>query len=472
MTIDIEKVILRNLQYNADFARKVLPYINENYFSTTTEQTYFSRLVEYFDKYNALPSKDALDIDIQSLQISQDVFDGLAEQIKFSHDTKDTPTNQDWLLAVTEKFCKDRALFLALTECVNIAEGKGQDKSLSTTAIPDILTKALGVTFDTNVGHDYLLDTDARFEYNNRKTSKIPFPYDIFNTITGGGAELKTVNVIGASTGVGKSMMMCDLAAHYIRTGYNVLYITLEMSEFKISQRIDANLMNVPLADAISMPRPLWDQKVEQIRAKCTGRLKVKEFPTGAAHVGHFRATLKELAQKNGFAPTIIFVDYMNICASAKFKDRSNSYGYVKSIAEELRGFAVEQNIMLWTATQLNRDGINNSDADLKNISESMGGPHTFDFLFAIITNEELAQLNQVLVKQLKSRYGDINHNSKFNLGIDRPKMKFYDLQNTSPQRTTVAPTQNSKPTNQQGNFGLGMNSKPSNLKFKGDIKV
>ena len=423
----IENVILCNLQYNADYTRKVIPFLKKEYFSNPIERLYFERIEDFFKKYNALPTKDAISIDLQSQKVPQSIFD---EAIKLAKEYELTNKKQvqdmAWLLENTERFCKDRSLYNALIEAVSISNG--ENKKLSTTAIPDILSKALSVSFDTNIGHDYISNADDRYDYYTRKVAKIPFHLDSFNKITGGGAERKTVNVIAAGTGVGKSMFMCDLSANYIKQGFNVLYITLEMAEEKIAQRIDANLMNLNISDVPELSKIMWDDRINTIKTKCLGKLKVKEYPTGSANVGHFRFLLRELKQKQNFIPDVIMVDYLNICGSALVKNKNDLYTYVKSVSEELRGFAVENNIILWTATQLNRDGIDNSDADLKNISESMGGPHTFDLLFALISTEDLAKLGQVLVKQLKNRYGDLFFNNKFNIGIDRAKMKFYDL--------------------------------------------
>lgn len=402
-----------------------------------TDSIYFEEIEKYFEKYNALPTKDALDIQFDSMKtLAQDEFDSLLKATEEFEKDKASPVNQTWLLEKTEQFCQDQSLLLALQEAVSIS--KGENKNLSTTAIPDILSKALAVSFDTNLGHDYFADHKERFLSYSLKVDKIPFHLDTFNKATSGGAERGTVNCVAAGTGVGKSHFLTDLAANYVMNGYNVLYITMELSEKKIGQRIDANLMNLPMLDVTTQAETAWDSNIAKLRAKTVGTFKVKQYANGTAHIGHFKHLLREYKQKYSFVPDIIMVDYLNICASSRIKDRSNMYTYVKSISEELRALAVEANVVLWTATQLNRDGIDNTDADIKNISESMGGPHTFDFLFALLAPEQLLALGQVCVKQLKTRYADLGQQVKFHIGIDRAKMRFYDLQNSTPSSSPV----------------------------------
>lgn len=459
----IEAIILRNLQFNEDFTRKVIPYLKPEYFSDPSERAFFGIVHDFFQQYNALPDNSAMEIAIQKRKLTEEQYKNLsafASDVQETYDKKKDKEQLDWLLENTEEFCKDKALYNALSEALIVA--KGDDKgNLSKTGIPDILNEALGVSFDSNVGHSYLDNSDSRFDFYNRKTVKIASHLDMLNRITNGGCERKTVNCVAAGTGVGKSMILCDLAANYMKAGYQVLYITNEMAEEKIAQRVDANLMNIDIARIDKMAKDKWDDKVDRIKKLCTGKLTIKEYPTSTAHTGHFKFLLRELKQKQNFIPDVIIVDYLNICTSARYKDKANSYGYVKSICEELRGFAVEANVMLWTATQLNRDGIDNSDVDLKNISESMGGPMTFDFLIALISNEDLANMGQVLVKQLKNRYADLFKFNKFNLGVDRNKMKFYDLaaptsnstNTTRPQTNNTVPTGNRNSQNKKRNF-------------------
>lgn len=438
MTIEIEKVILRNLQYNEDFARKVLPFIKEEYFLQDDDRLFFARLLKHFTDYNALPTKEAMILDIQNLKLN---IDTLRSAIRMSEDfSKDLaqPVNKDWLLEQTEEFCKDKALYLALQEAIQIKDGN--NKSLNKTAIPDIMAKALAVSFDSDIGHNYLKDTDKRYEFYTTKHNKVKFHLDSFNKITNGGAERKTLNAVVAGTNAGKSVFLCDLAANYLLDGYNVLYITLEMADMKIAQRIDANLMNMDINDIDTMPKILWDEKVEAVKSRCKGKLVFKEYPTSGANAAHFRFLIRELKQKQNFIPDIIMIDYINITASVRYKNAAESYGYMKGVTEELRGLMVECNAIGWTGVQFNRQGINNSDADMTNTGESMGIVHTLDFLVALIVSEDLIQNGQVMIKQLKSRYGDVNKIPKFMVGLDRPKMRFYELTNSGTSYTPPKP--------------------------------
>lgn len=428
---DIETLILQNLHFNEEYTRTVIPFLKEEYFTDSTTKNFFSLVSEYFGKYNALPTKEVMDIEIANKAKSESVYkemNALEDMLVESFSETNSVTSQKWLIDETEKFCKDRALFLALAEAAAIAGG--QSDSLSTTAIPDILNSALGVSFDVNIGHDYVQDMDIRFEFYKNKIERIPFRLQTLNKITNGGFARKTLNCFAAGTGVGKSMLLCDLAASYVLDGKKVLYITMEMEEKLIGKRIDANLMNIDIGEIDDMPDAVYENKKELIRKKCLGVLKIKEYPTGSAHVGHFKVLLKELKQKSKFIPDVIIVDYMNICASARVKNRSDMYTYVKSIAEELRGFFFENNVIGLTATQLNRSGNNSSDVNIKNVSESMGGPATMDFLGAIISTEDLANMGHVLIKQLKNRYSDVFANNTIALGVDRAKMRFFDLTN------------------------------------------
>ena len=449
----IEHLILYNLQENEDYIRKVIPYLKEEYFFSTAEKQYFSIISKYFERYNALPTKEIIEIEIQNIQnLDEKSFDDLIE-LKYKIDQKkDTKQNTlDWLLDNTEKFCKDKALYNALTEAISISENSSKNK-LSTTAIPDILSSALAVSFDTKLGHDYIDNADQRFEFFNRKINKLPTHLESLNLITNGGPARKTINCIAAGTGVGKSLLLCNLAAGYYRSGLSVLYFTLEMEEEKIAERIDADLMNLFIADVSKLEQSQWKKNIETVKSKCTGKLVIKEYPTSSAGTIHFKFFLKELKQKKNFVPDVIIVDYLNICASNSHKDKSNSYGYIKAVAEELRAFAQENNVGLWTATQLNRDGIDNSEVELKNISESMGGPMTFDFLFALIQTEDLATSGQIMLKQLKNRYANKIKNNKIILGYDADKLKIYDLSQLSNQITTTNTTMNNKFTSSKQN--------------------
>lgn len=342
MSETIETLILRNLQHNEEFARKVFPFFKKDYFTKNEYRQYFKLLESYFYNYNSLPTKEAVDIEIDSEKATEEAYNNLKLLSKKIEKRKDKNEKYDWLLKKSEEFCKDRALDLAVSRAIEIAD-KGDSKSnLSKTALPDILSEALAVSFDTNIGHDYFADSDKRYNFYHEKRNKIPSHLDLLNRITGNGIERKTVNCIAASTGIGKTMLLCDLAANYFKNGQNVLYITLEMAEEKISERIDANLMNVNLENVRSISKEQWDGKIEQVKKRCTGKLKVKEFPTSSAGAIHFNSLLKELRQKENFIPDIVVVDYLNICTSNAFKDKSNSYGYIKSICEELRKFAVE----------------------------------------------------------------------------------------------------------------------------------
>lgn len=435
MTIDTEKVILTQLQYNEDFTRKVIPYLKPEYFLDSVEKNYFVCIAQFFEKYNALPTREALHIVFSGLKVKQEEYEKLKKYADEAYNMSNVPQDDKWLLETTEKFCKDQSLYLALQKALEISDGS--DKNLSTTAIPEIFQKALSVSFDINIGHDYVKDANERFDYYHEKTERIPFRLSSFNNITKNGIKKKTVQCIAAGTGVGKSMLMCQLAADYMLDGKNVLYITMEMSEKDLAQRIDANIMDMTLDDFAVMDPKKLQSKFATLNAKLRGAIKFKEYPNGTAHTGHFKFLLRELKTKQNFVPDVIFIDYMNICASSRVASRSDMYSYIKSIAEELRAMAQECDVPIWTATQTNRSGQTTTDIDITNISESMGGPATFDLLFAVVSNEDLASMDQVMVIQLKNRYSDVFKNRKFNLGVDRSKMRFYDLtQNT--QVTTI----------------------------------
>ncbi len=422
----IERTTLSNLIYNEDYCRKVLPFIKPTYFEVKEERIIFEEIYSFVDKYKKIPSQISLEIEVeQRKDLTETEHSKIVDIIK----TLDsTDVDMDWLLDTTEKFCKDKAIYNAIVDGISIIDGK--DKNRTADSIPSILTDALAVSFDNAVGHDYLLDSDSRFEFYHRVEERIPFDLDFFNKITKGGLPTKTLNIALAGTGVGKSLFMCHMAANCLSQGKNVLYITLEMAEERIAERIDANLMNISMEDLHDLPKKMFDDKIAKIMKKTSGTLIVKEYPTASAHSNHFRGLVKELAIKKSFKPDIIFVDYLNICASSRFKGNANvgSYFYIKSVAEELRGLAVECNVPIMSATQTTRGGYTSSDIGLEDTSESFGLPATADFMFALISNEELDELNQIIVKQLKNRYNDPTMNKRFALGIDRAKMKLYDV--------------------------------------------
>jgi len=426
----IEITILKNLIHNDEYSRKVVPFINKDYFEEFHEKIIFEEVCTFIVKYNSLPTKETLIIESEKrTDITEDVFAKIRDCVGLLNDT---PNDLQWLLDTTEKWCRDRAIYLALVESISIADGDNSKKNPD--AIPSILSDALAVSFDNQVGHDYLEDYEERYESYHREEDKIPFDLDYFNKITKGGLPNKTLNVALAGTGVGKSLFMCHLAASTLLQGKNVLYITLEMAEEKIAERIDANLLNVPIQDIINLPQQIFEKKVTNLAKKTQGSLIIKEYPTASAHSGHFKALLSELALKKSFKPDIIFVDYLNICASSRYKANGNvnSYSYIKAIAEELRGLAVEANLPIVSATQTTRSGYGNSDVDLTDTSESFGLPATADLMFALISTEELENLSQIMVKQLKNRYHDPTLNKRFVVGIDRGKMKLYDCEQSA----------------------------------------
>ena len=426
----IEKVILRNLVYNEEYLRKVLPFIEPDYFNDRNERVVFEHITKYASEYNSLITKEVLQIEIEDRRdITQDEVKNIYGTI---NELEDIECDFEWLSDTTEKWCRDRAIYLALMESIKIADG--QDDKKNRDAIPTILSDALSVSFNRNVGHDYLEDYEERYELYNKKESRIQFDLEYFNKITKGGLPNKTLNIALAGTGVGKSLFMCHLASSVLLEGKNVLYITLEMAEEKIAERIDANLLNVPIQDITDLPKPMFESKVNNISKKTQGTLIIKEYPTASAHSGHFKALLNELALKKSFKPDIIFIDYLNICASSRYRAGSNvnSYSFIKAIAEELRGLAVETNLPIVSATQTTRSGFGSSDVDLTDTSESFGLPATADFMFALISTDETEELGQILVKQLKNRYNDPTINKRFAVGIDRSKMKLYDVEQSA----------------------------------------
>ena len=425
----IERTALEQLVCNEEYARKVLPFIKGNYFSDKIERTIFEEIQKFVEKYNKVPTQTSLEIEVQDRgDLNETDYQKVIEVIKTLDSTE---VDFDWLVDTTEKFCKDKAVYNAIVEGIQIIDRKDRNRDAS--AIPGILTDALAVGFDNHIGHDYVLDSDSRYEYYHTIEEKIPFDLEFFNKITKGGLPPKTLNIALAGTGVGKSLFMCHMAANCLSQGRNVLYITLEMAEERIAERIDANLMNISMEDLQDLPKQMFDDKIARIREKTNGKLIIKEYPTASAHSAHFRGLLKELAIKKTFKPDIIFIDYLNICASSRFKGAIsvNSYMYIKSIAEELRGLAVETNLPIMSATQTNRTGFVSTDVGLEDTSESFGLPATADLMFALISNEELDELNQIAVKQLKNRYNDPTVNKRFVVGIDRAKMRLYDVKMT-----------------------------------------
>ena len=424
----IQTTILKNLLENDNYTRKVIPFLKKDYFEGQSK-IIFDLILNYVAKYNKLPTPEILKIEVDTINMSDEQYRSTLESIEEIQ--KETQKVDDtWLLDNTEKWCQDRAIYLAIMKSIQIIDGK--DQQLSKNALPELLSDALSVSFDRNIGHDYIDNAENRFEFYHKVEERIPFDLEYFNTITKGGLPKKTLNIILAGTGVGKSLFMCHQAAACLNMGKNVLYITMEMAEERIAERIDANLMNVTIDQLENLDRKTFDNKISNIVNKTTGKLIIKEYPTGAAHVGHFRALLKELNMKKNFKPDIIFVDYLNICASSRIKGLGgsiNTYSYIKTIAEELRGLAVEFNVPIISATQTTRSGYSNSDVGLEDTSESFGLPATADLMFALISNEELNTLGQIMVKQLKNRYNDPNANKRFVIGVDRAKMRLFDVE-------------------------------------------
>ena len=427
----IELTILKNLVHNEDFARKTLPFLKEEYFSDSSERQVFKRITEFMTKYNARPTREAIGIEIESSsnlteeehRRSMDLVRNLVEP---------EPVTMDWLLESTESFCQERAVYNAVMDSISILDGK--DKNRTKNSIPEILSEALGVSFDSHIGHDFIEDYERRFDYYHRVEEKLPFDIELLNKVTRGGLSRKSLNIILAGTGVGKTLAMCHMTAANLAMGKNVLYITMEMAEEKIAERIDANLLNVASEDLAMLPKDIYEKKIERLRAKTTGKLIIKEYPTASAHVGHFRHLINELNLKRNFVPDIIYIDYLNICMSSRIKTGSNvnSYTYVKAIAEELRGLAVEKNVPIVSATQTTRSGYTNSDPGLEDTSESFGLPATADFMIALVRTEDMDERGQILIKQLKNRYSDPGENKRFFVGIDRVKMRLFDVEETA----------------------------------------
>jgi archaellum biogenesis ATPase FlaH len=426
----LEHTILRNLVFNEDYSRKVIPFIQPEYFDQKSEKVIFGEIVQFIVQYGSSITPEALAIEIEN---RRDLNESEIKDVReIQKSLNDSPVDNTWLLDTTERWCRDRAIYLALMQSIQIADGNDDKKGRD--AIPHILSDALSVSFDNNIGHDYLNNYEERYEYYHRKEDKIEFDLEYFNKITKGGLPNKTLNIALAGTGVGKSLFMCHMASSVLLQGRNVLYITLEMAEEKIAERIDANLLNVPIQQLSELPRVMFETKVTNLAKKTQGTLIIKEYPTASAHSGHFKALLNELALKKSFRPDIIFIDYLNICSSSRFKSGSNinSYTLVKSIAEELRGLAVEFNVPIMSATQTTRSGFGSSDVELTDTSESFGLPATADLMFALISTEELEGLGQIMVKQLKNRYNDPTIFKRFVVGIDRAKMRLYDVEQSA----------------------------------------
>ena len=423
----IEKTTLSQLIHNENFNRKVIPFLKKEYFQQRSEQILFEEIHDFVDKYSNPPTKTTLEIEIEKRKDLSD--DDHKSVLSLLQSLEYNEVDYDWLLDTVEKFCKDKAVYNAVVDSIKIIDNKVKDKTSE--SIPELLSDALAVSFDNYIGHDYIEESDRRYEYYHKVEDRIPFDLDYFNKITKGGLPQKTLNIALAGTGVGKSLFMCHLASSTLMQGKNVLYITLEMAEERIAERIDANLMNITIDELHDLPKKMFDDKIKKIKNKTVGKVVIKEYPTASAHCGHFKSLLKELAIKKSFKPDIIFIDYLNICSSSRFKGNASvgSYFYIKSIAEELRGLAVECNLPIVSATQTTRGAFASSDVGLEDTSESFGLPATADLMFAIISTEELEDLNQIMIKQLKNRYNDPTMNKRFILGIDRAKMRLYDVE-------------------------------------------
>ena len=448
----LEQTIIKNLIYNEEYIRKVLPFIRPDYFSDNAEKIVFKEIFDFLNQYKNPPTHEALVINFtEKKNLTEPQVQEAIELLNKVHSDKDEPTETQWLIEQTEKFCQDKAIYNAIMESVSILDSKNEKRTKG--EIPQLLSDALGVSFDNNIGHDYTQDFDSRYDSYHRVESRIRFDLDLFNKITKGGLPIKTLNIALAGTGVGKSLFMCHVAAGNLSQGQNVLYITMEMAEEKIAERIDANLLNIDLDELRTISKEDYTRKFSALKAKTQGKLIIKEYPTAGASVLHFRALLNDLALKKNFRPDIIFIDYLNICCSARIKPGANvnSYSYIKAIAEELRGLAVEFALPVVSATQTTRSGFSNSDPGLEDTSESFGLPATADFMFALVTNEELEALNQILVKQLKNRYGDPNLYKRFVLGVDRSKMRLYDVEESAQQDIVDAGIPD-KPINTFGN--------------------
>ena len=466
----IETLILKNLIHNDEYARKVLPFLNKDYFEEHTDKLLYEQVDTFITKYNNLPTKEALVIELENSTLNDSEFDNVTALLTHvaGENTDEKPDIQ-WLLETTERFCQDKAIYNAVVKSIKILDEPEKTKD-DKGAIPELLTDALSVSFDPHIGHDYFLDSDDRYLFYHRVEKKIPFDLEYFNKITQGGLSTKTLNVALAGTGVGKSLFMCHQASSSLSQGHDVLYITLEMSEERIAERIDANLLDIALNDLVSLPKTMYEKKIEELKKTIKGRLIIKEYPTAAAGSNHFRTLLNELNLKRNFTPDIIFIDYLNICSSSRIKAGQyvNSYSYIKAIAEELRGLAVEYDVPIMSATQTNRAGFQNTDIGLEDTSESFGLPATADFMFAIISNENLDEAGQILIKQLKNRYSDLTTNKKFLVGIDRAKMKLIDLGDQS--QSDIVDT-GKEEENDTPSFDIATGGRMKNKKDFGEFK-
>ena len=466
----IETLILKNLIHNDEYARKVLPFLNKDYFEEHTDKLLYEQVDTFITKYNNLPTKEALVIELENSTLNDSEFDNVTALLTHveGENTDEKPDIQ-WLLETTERFCQDKAIYNAVVKSIKILDEPEKTKD-DKGAIPELLTDALSVSFDPHIGHDYFLDSDDRYLFYHRVEKKIPFDLEYFNKITQGGLSTKTLNVALAGTGVCKSLFMCHQASSSLSQGHDVLYITLEMSEERIAERIDANLLNIALNDLVSLPKTMYEKKIEELKKTIKGRLIIKEYPTAAAGSNHFRTLLNELNLKRNFTPDIIFIDYLNICSSSRIKAGQyvNSYSYIKAIAEELRGLAVEYDVPIMSATQTNRAGFQNTDIGLEDTSESFGLPATADFMFAIISNENLDEAGQILIKQLKNRYSDLTTNKKFLVGIDRAKMKLIDLGDQS--QSDIVDT-GKEEENDTPSFDIATGGRMKNKKDFGEFK-
>jgi len=450
----LEVVILKNLIFNEEFTRKVIPFIKEEYFSDNTQRKFFSEVKNFINEYKTLPSYESLLINFtESKKLTEPEVKGCVDILREINNEKEEKSEYNWLVDQTEKFCQDKAIYNAIMNSVSILDQTNREQK-SKGEIPKLLSDALAVSFDSHIGHDYINDFDARYDFYHRQEARIQFDLDLFNKITKGGLPIKTLNIALAGTGVGKSLFMCHVAASCLSQGKNVLYITLEMAEEKIAERIDANLLNVDMSELYALSKQDYERKFDHLKSKINGKLIIKEYPTAAASALHFRSLMNELHLKKNFRPDIVFIDYLNICASARIKPGANvnSYSYVKAIAEELRGLAVEFAVPIVSATQTTRSGFTNTDPGLEDTSESFGLPATADFMFALISTEELEQLNQIMVKQLKNRYGDPNHFKRFVIGIDRAKMRLYDAEQSAQIDIADSGQVDDKPLNTFGN--------------------
>lgn len=464
--MDLNRLILKNLHYNDEYTRKVLPFLNQEYFSEKSEKLIFNEISSFITDYGNLPTYEALIIQINEKPLSDDEYKESLEILNDFHEAISETVDLDWLIDKTENFCQEKAVYNAVLESISILDNKHGE--LSKGSIPKLLSDALAVSFDSSVGHNYLDDSDARFDYYHKTEDRVPFHLAYFNKITNGGLPKKTLNVILAAPHGGKSLMMCDFAANFQQAGKNVLYITCEMAEEEIAKRIDANLLRISMDELMVMEKPVFEKKMKFLKSKTVGKLYIKEYPTAAANVNHFRVLLNELRLKKNFVPDVVFIDYLNICASSRVKMTGgvNSYTYIKAIGEELRGFAQEFNIPVVTATQTTRGSANSSDTDMTDISESFGIAHISDFLFSIINSEELQALNQLMVKQLKNRYRDLNLNKRFVVGVDRAKMRLYDVEDSA-QDGLIDVGQSSQNNSPVASFGKSKLEKKSFSGFK-----